>query len=249
MACLRRFPGRPPGRVFCAPRTHSSGTAFALLSLQPFHAQPRQFHHQPVCHPDGCAFALQPLQIRVHRQARVYRQARVSSNPPPQLQARVSSVPQRPPGVHLDYGQSVAYQAADALASSTSNDVLLCQALELELAIQRAETVLGDFKVAETGFDGPEICFEYFMFDGEVSLLCEPVTVPVPTPRAKLAKFGDYDEDEFFAEPSDEDSGLDSDYDYSTEDEAEIAEWHCRQAMGDEAYEKMFVYEEQSDYG
>jgi len=168
--------------------------------------------------------------------------ARVSSNPPPQLQARVSSVPQRPPGVHLDYGQSVAYQAADALASSTSNDVLLCQALELELAIQRAETVLGDFKVAETGFDGPEICFEYFMFDGEDQLLCEPVTVPVPTSRAKLVKFGDYDEDEFFADPGDVDSGLDSEFedDMDPDDYAQLAEFYAMQHLDDEFDEVAF---------
>ena len=144
-----------------------------------------------------------------------------------------TSIPRIPPGVHLDYGQSVAYQAADALASSTSNDVLLCQALELELAIQRAETVLGDFKVTETDFDGPEICFEYLMFDGEDHLLCEPVTVPVPTSCAKLVKFGDYDEDEYFAEPGDKDSGNDSDY--------ERFESYMRQEVGDAEFERTWL--------
>ena len=101
------------------------------------------------------------------------------------------------------------------------------------MTIQRAETVLDHFKVAETYFDGPEICFEYLMFDGEDHLLCEPVTVSVFTSRAKLVKFGDYDEDEYFAEPGDEDSGTDSDY--------ERFESYMRQEVGDAEFERTWL--------
>ena len=41
-----------------------------------------------------------------------------------------------------------------------------------------------------------------------------------------------------------------NDYEYTIDEEAEIDEWHCRQAMGDDAYQRMMEgCEEGYDYG